>query len=143
MSAAEVAAYLEDYNEDSGAADYLMGSSEDETAVLRTKPGVVAAATAAVTQPPVETKSFTTTRRHGKKMGKKHHTVAAPQQQQEVDPLDSLESMLSSLSVSSRISSQSESIRSISSGIAQGQTNVTYRPLPVTMRLAERSFETY
>lgn len=143
MSAAEVAAYLEDYNEDGGAADYLMGSSEDETAVLRAKPVVATSSPQQQTAPPVETKSFTTTRRHGKKSGKKHHTAVAAAAAQEVDPLDSLESMLSSLRVSSRISSQSDSIRAISSGIAQGQTNVTYRPLPVTMRLAERSFETY
>jgi hypothetical protein len=140
MSASDVAAFLGDFDEEpvgASAADFLLPSSDDEKLAMK-RP------TAPVNCHADKKK----TTKHSKKKSKMKKPPRPPSSESDseesdsdsFDPIAAMNSTLAGLSLSSTPSASIRAtVQSISSGIAAGSVNKTYRQLPVQLRLGERT----
>jgi hypothetical protein len=125
MSAKDVAGFLDDFDEapvGASASDFLLPSSDDELVTVK--------------QPTVacHNSGKKTKKKKTRKPAKKSSSSSSSDSDSSsFDPIAELNADLNRL----RLGSQQASVKSISSEIASGSVNTTYRKLPMMLRLSQ------
>ena len=127
MSAKDVAGFLDDFDEapvGASASDFLLPSSDDELVTVKQP-------TVACHNSGKKTKKKKT--RKPAKKSSSSSSSGSDSDSSSFDPIAELNADLNRL----RLGSQQASVKSISSEIASGSVNTTYRKLPMMLRLSQ------